>query len=328
MAAVNLFSIKESNLFNSCKKIVTTSLTYEAVLPKVPHFILVRDKMNADIQSITAIEKSHNDNPDATDVVKEKNDQLSGLMDNVGSFAKTVKVIAINQNDSDGESKADKALSNQTRNLAQEVKLQIAADFADYSLTIDTAILEQYGITKEELLAIKPKSVAIRAFLIQKDGIVEQKMTNKESLATFLAQLEAGKNEMVALIDRYQNHAPKFVTAFNKIVNMETRLNNQMAQKRTEDAQKDKEKKLLAQQKKLLAKEKKTLLQQQKPAGRKKRPLTKKMLAALLETQNLEAETPKLMAKAPKIVAEVPTIMTEVPTIVAEVPTIDADKSA
>jgi hypothetical protein len=301
MAEVNLFSIKESNLFNSCKKLVTTSLTYEAVLPKVPYFVVIRDKMNVTIQSITAIEKSHNDNPDTTEVVKEKNDQLSGLMDNVGSLAKTVKVIAINQNDSDGEAKAEKALSPQTRNLAQEIKLQVASEFADYALTIDAALLEQYGITKEELSAIKPKSVAIRAFLIQKDGIVEQKSTNKESLASLLTQLEAGKNEMMALIDRYQSHAPKFVSSFNRIVSTEVRLNNQMAQKHTEDLQKDKEKKLVAQQKKLMAKEKKTLLQQQKPAGRKKRPLTKKMMATMLDAQKVEAETLKVAIKTPEI---------------------------
>ena len=320
MAVINLFSIKERNLFNSCKKIVTTSFTYEANLIKVPRFVTLRDSMNVVIEDIALIEKRHKDNPKVTGLTKEKNDQLLDLMNDIGSLAKTVKIIAVNQNDGNGETTANDALFTQTRNLTQEAKLQAAQDFADYALTIKSPILAEYGITEAELLVIKTQSVAIRAFFIQKDAIVEQNSTNKEDSSPLLAKLDAGKDEMAALIDRYHNHAPKFVSAFKNIMSMETRLNNQMAQKRSEDVQKDKEKKLMVQQKKLLAKETKSFLQQQKPVGKKKRPLSKKMLAATLEAQKLKAETLMAAIETPKIAAK--TLKA-----IAETLTIDADTS-
>ena len=301
MAAINLFSIKESNLFNSCNKIVNKSKTYEADLVKVPRFVVLRNNMAVTIQGIVAIQKSYKENPDTTDVTKEKNDQLFNLMEEVGSLAKTVKIIAVSQNDSDGIITTNDALITQTRSLTQEAKLQVASDFADYALTIKDTLLGEYGITKEELLAINPKAVEIRAFLTQKVTIEAQNATNKENLAALLAALEAGKNEMTALIDRYQSHAPKFVTAFNNIAALEVRLNIEMTQKRSEDLQKEKEKKALAKEKKTLAKEEKAFLQKQKPAGKKKLPLSKKKRTTFLETQKLEAQAAKEKAETPTV---------------------------
>jgi hypothetical protein len=216
MATLNVLTGPQDAALTSSRTMRQRCIQYPEAVATMPRFQSLSIRLDNVIVRIDAAVIAKQSSRHTKNVTDEKNNRITAFMGDLDGLAILTSDMANEQNNSDWQTKAERALKTKTKSLSEEGLLAVGTEFMSFVKTVDAKLLADYGIDAAEIADMEAQIEDVKAWRVKKEVIVDQKTLDNSNLANLFKELKDVKATMERLSFRFAKSHPEFYAAFQK----------------------------------------------------------------------------------------------------------------